>query len=695
MRLLNTKSFKVEEFYTKIPLYAILSHTWEEEEVSFQDIQNLEFAKTKTGWSKVHHACAYAQKYMFDWIWIDSCCIDKSSSAELSEAINSMYRYYENAEVCYVYLCDALKNEDPTNPKSAFRNSKWFTRGWTLQELIAPLYAVFLVNNIDGTDHEWTEIGTRWSLRDTISAITSIPVQIFEGRSVDEFSIAQKMSWAAFRETTRPEDQAYCLMGIFNVSMPPLYGEGSTKAFMRLQQEIIKISDDRSIFAWISRPEDPSELRGLLARSPIEFRASGTVGIPRIEELGHKSSFSFTNNGLRIHLPIKATSDNKWLASLHCCSIKDGVTSNLSVSLQRIGEQHYVRCYPHEVFLESSPPQSKDLQEITVKESSPPRNKGKGGNIRRHHFFRLKILPSAQNLLNPVNDGTLDMGSFNVSVDRMNRAIKVKNKHFARLHLTYHAGRTSGVFYIAFGSQNKIGTVAVASEAIEFNRYPSIFNGVPIDRVALYLKDVGLVSVSLQMTGQQRSEKVLEINHQPVESRFPVATSLSTTLRLSTLQPPSSGFRVPLYHTYGKFARISLETVFPPSFFDCGLESSRSRGGYILMPLNDNTPFRLISYKCIKPNQFSLKFYVALGFHKTGEAWIDIFTEDLVKGSGGQENTLETIWKYYCALASRKNVGFLRIAALKTWWVGMEATLQKSATLQLGSHSLSLELRSY
>ncbi|KAK7473154.1 hypothetical protein VKT23_001254 [Stygiomarasmius scandens] len=295
MRLLDTTTFQLTEFYADIPKYAILSHTWDQEEVTFEDIEDLGIAQRKNGWLKVEGACAYARKFKFKWIWIDSCCINKESSAELSEAINSMYQYYLDAEVCYVYLSDVWQKEDPKDINSAFRLSKWFTRGWTLQELLAPAFAVFL-------DHDWVEIGTKWSLRYTISAVTSIPPRALEDGNIDRYNIAQRMSWAALRKTTRPEDQAYCLMGIFGVNMPPIYGEGGAKAFMRLQQEIIKISDDRSIFVWLA-PQGQTESGGLLARSPYEFRASGNVQNSCIAS-DTNTSFSFNNNGLQIHLPL-------------------------------------------------------------------------------------------------------------------------------------------------------------------------------------------------------------------------------------------------------------------------------------------------------------------------------------------------------------------------------------------------------
>ncbi|KAF5363083.1 hypothetical protein D9758_012621 [Tetrapyrgos nigripes] len=380
MRLLNTRTLRVREFFTYIPRYAILSHTWEDEEVTFQDIQNIATladtcngrqltfddiraflppAQLKKGYKKIVQACVRARNSAFDWIWIDSCCINKESSAELSEAINSMYQYYENAAVCYVYLFDVSGKLHPKNPRSDFKRSKWFTRGWTLQELLASEVISFF-------DRDWTKIGTRWSLRDVISVVTTIPINVLEGRSIDEYSVAQKMSWAAHRQTTRPEDEAYCLMGIFGVSMSPIYGEGGEKAFMRLQQEIIRVSDDRSIFAWISKQGGE---RGLLARSPYEFRHSGRVRASNTDAIigNSPSSYSFNNNGLHIHLPLETDNSypNVFLASLNCQTIDD---SYVSVYLRRTTGDYYERYMPEAVVLRPAPPPLGDVRELTVRE---------------------------------------------------------------------------------------------------------------------------------------------------------------------------------------------------------------------------------------------------------------------------------------------------------------------------------------
>src|SRR2546421_7751149 len=204
MRLLNTTKRKLEEFETeKIPVYAILSHTWGENEVTLQDIKGGE-AEKKKGYEKIRNTCSMAAADGFHYVWIDTCCIDKTSSAELSEAINSMYRWYHESGVCYAYLADV----PPNAVDDEFTKSRWFTRGWTLQELIAPSTVIFL-------DQKWQKMGTKSSRQRIISDITGIPTNILLGRDLERASVAQKLSWASKRETTRVEDTAYCLMGIF------------------------------------------------------------------------------------------------------------------------------------------------------------------------------------------------------------------------------------------------------------------------------------------------------------------------------------------------------------------------------------------------------------------------------------------------------------------------------------------------
>ena len=262
MRLLNTSTLKLYEFHNaEIPNYAILSHTWTEQEVSLQMLEDPK-SRTLAGYTKIERCCELALSEGWKYAWIDTCCIDKTSSADLSEAVNAMYSWYESAQVCYVYLNDVRRT---TKFGEAFRSSRWFFRGWTLQELLAPRTVVFY-------NRDWQELGTKWSLRDEISRTTGIMYhQMIDHKRV---SVATKMSWAALRETTRVEDTAYSLLGLFGINMPLLYGEGS-KAFMRLQHEILQTHENyESIFAW--RDAKLSHC-GLLAPSPAAFALSGDI----------------------------------------------------------------------------------------------------------------------------------------------------------------------------------------------------------------------------------------------------------------------------------------------------------------------------------------------------------------------------------------------------------------------------------
>ncbi|KAH8593051.1 heterokaryon incompatibility protein-domain-containing protein [Bisporella sp. PMI_857] len=318
MRLLNVATMKLEEYFgSQIPKYAILSHCWAADEITFQDI-NLSDWRTMRGASKIEHASAYCRSQNQTYIWIDTCCIDKSSSAELSEAINSMYSWYERAVICYAYLEDVNGIVRPEGLEGGsaclddvvedeIRRSRWFTRGWTLQELIAPQTVAFFNKN-------WSHLGDKRSLWALLSKITTIlPSVLLNPSQITSCSVARKMSWAASRETTRDEDVAYCLLGIFGVNMPLLYGEGM-RAFIRLQEEIVKESDDQSIFAWglleqsWGRPwpirilENGDKSAGVLAVHPAYFAGSANI-VPFPSE-PDRQPFSMTNRGLRIELPM-------------------------------------------------------------------------------------------------------------------------------------------------------------------------------------------------------------------------------------------------------------------------------------------------------------------------------------------------------------------------------------------------------
>lgn len=280
MRLLNTSTLVVEEFFSdKVPEYVILSHTWEEEEVTLQDIRSGE-APEKKGYPKLQGCCQKALSDGFDFCWIDTCCIDKTSGSELSEAINSMYKWYAASAICYVYLPDVTESFGALFPNEItryrnFDSARWFKRGWTLQELIAPAVVEFY-------DDSWKLIGTRFSLREQSARNTGIDRGVLEGKSPSTCTVAVRMSWAAHRETTRIEDEAYSLLGLFGVNMPLLYGEGR-QAFRRLQEEILRVEEDYTIFVWSTTiPNNWStayptqghyrtNIGGMLAPKPSDF----------------------------------------------------------------------------------------------------------------------------------------------------------------------------------------------------------------------------------------------------------------------------------------------------------------------------------------------------------------------------------------------------------------------------------------
>lgn len=289
MWLLNTYTLRLHYFVSPEVVqegYVILSHVWGETEESFQDIQNIHSRCAISGRNphdlvsfKIKKLVEIAKHHGYVWAWIDTCCIDKTSSAELSEAINSMFRYYSLALVCYAFLHDVDTDRAFTvntfNGVAGmpFARSRWHRRGWTLQELIAPRVVLFLSSS-------WELLGSKSELVDVLTVVTQVPATIllFE-QSVTEMSVAQRMSWAAMRETTRLEDEAYCLLGILDISMPTLYGEGR-KAFRRLQEEIMRHSWDTTIFAWgpqcslsklVSKPSRSLQRAGLFSTSPSDF----------------------------------------------------------------------------------------------------------------------------------------------------------------------------------------------------------------------------------------------------------------------------------------------------------------------------------------------------------------------------------------------------------------------------------------
>lgn len=276
--------------------YAILSHVWDKfpPEQSYQEMVKIqeEVKDQRSGnpdlpscavlarlRPKIRECCKRAREDSIEFVWVDSCCIDKTSSGELTEAINSMFEWYSRAAVCYAFLADVSPEEDPLgvpSSSSTFRQSKWFKRCWTLQELIAPKALRFF-------SADWTLINGKHELAVVIEEVTGIDADILlHKRPLQSVSVAKRMFWASGRVATRKEDEAYSLMGIFDVNIPTIYGEGS-RAFLRLQEEILRSIPDDSLFVWDSNFPDTGDKAAeidaclLLAPSPSSFSRSGSV----------------------------------------------------------------------------------------------------------------------------------------------------------------------------------------------------------------------------------------------------------------------------------------------------------------------------------------------------------------------------------------------------------------------------------
>jgi hypothetical protein len=229
------------------PAYAILSHTWAaEQEVAYKDLVDGR-GTDKIGYNKIRFCVERAAADDLQYSWVDTCCIDKSTSDELSTAINSMFRWYQRAAVCYVYLSDVSVPDEVSDVQAfrttwvdAFRRSRWFTRGWTLQELLAP-------DRVEFFSKECRPLGSKISLEQEIHEISGIPLDVLRGRPLTELSIDERMGWADNRSTTIKEDKVYCLLGVFNVFLPLIYGEGEAYARIRLSEEIQKRQDGQGI----------------------------------------------------------------------------------------------------------------------------------------------------------------------------------------------------------------------------------------------------------------------------------------------------------------------------------------------------------------------------------------------------------------------------------------------------------------
>ncbi|KAG2033625.1 hypothetical protein BDR03DRAFT_660306 [Suillus americanus] len=267
---------------------AMFSHRWSttvEDEPTYDHIkgkENIYDLKSPPGIEKLQQFCKVAKENQFRWAWSDTCCIDKSNNVELQESIISMFSWYRLSSVTIVHLSDVIDEE-------SFRNSVWFTRGWTLQELIAPRLVWFYKK-------DWTPyIDSKQNHKndphviEIISEITSIGAtdlnEFVPGLHVgsDESEVKKRMSWLASRKTAKVEDMAYCMMGIFGVHMPVMYGEREN-AFVRLQKEVMNLTDDLSLFDWVGKP---SELHSYFASHPSCFANHRAGSESSLSKLSH------------------------------------------------------------------------------------------------------------------------------------------------------------------------------------------------------------------------------------------------------------------------------------------------------------------------------------------------------------------------------------------------------------------------
>ncbi|KAL8661766.1 MAG: hypothetical protein Q9168_008351, partial [Polycauliona sp. 1 TL-2023] len=343
------------------------------EEVVFNDMANFQELSRSTTWNKARSAakltgaCAKVldtegpDDANMKYLWMDTVCIRQDNPAELSTAINSMYRFYHDAHHCLVYLADY-----PTADVQTLGESDWFNRGWTLQELLAPKSSVLFY------DMNWNYRGNKKTLGPELTRRTGIATLNLRD-PVRHASISERMSWMAGRKTSVEEDAAYCLLGIFDVSMPLLYGEGKERAFLRTQEEILKKSNDHTLFAWKIEDETPQRIAGkttgLLAPSPDCFRSTGHL--QPYPDPQNSAPYHMTNMGLAIGLRLRVLRESdiateaRFIAPLNCCD--DDNMDSVGVYLQQKPGNYCCRIWPDQL-VSLTKPHEGELQNIYVKE---------------------------------------------------------------------------------------------------------------------------------------------------------------------------------------------------------------------------------------------------------------------------------------------------------------------------------------
>jgi hypothetical protein len=334
-RLINTADLSFETRYAHLtpierdyPRYAILSHRWGEDEITYQEFMyftSSEYGKQPSiakmlgfddrkregpGFQKVMNAVNKAVELGFRWLWCDCVCINKDSSAELSEAINSMYAWYRDAALCIVHLSDVADLAEDQTILKAVLASRWWSRGWTLQEFIAPRKLQFYTA-------DWIYLTDKADLANHTEVIAGIPSKYILRKDNDMACVAERLRWAAGRATTRPEDMAYCLLGLATVNMPLLYGEGGARAWRRLQEAIVSTISDDSIFA-IKPPKHKSPKTYLFARRPSDFMS----GLTCTQQGSYGDTvISITNIGIRTWVAYVPLKEGHVAVRLHRCRL--------------------------------------------------------------------------------------------------------------------------------------------------------------------------------------------------------------------------------------------------------------------------------------------------------------------------------------------------------------------------------------
>ncbi|KAI8624082.1 hypothetical protein F5Y19DRAFT_455837 [Xylariaceae sp. FL1651] len=250
-----------------------------------------------------------------------------------------MFRWYRKAKVCYAYLSDVTSKTD-------MASSRWFTRGWTLQELIAP-------RNVQFYSSDWGLLGSKDILCDTLHSITGVEKIVLSSGIFAQVCVARRMAWAAKRVTTRIEDQAYSLMGIFDVNMPLIYGEGK-KAFLRLQEQILAVSDDQSLFAWgaprqlqdmhilATSGSDSPQMHSLFADSPADFLTDHEI--LQVRNRQDSPPPVLYGNGVRVQYPVCAKTLYDFI--MIACTIRGRSTAHLAIPTRRWERSFHARCGP-------------------------------------------------------------------------------------------------------------------------------------------------------------------------------------------------------------------------------------------------------------------------------------------------------------------------------------------------------------